>query len=83
MSKEIADNWLNSLPSQFRQEHLEVKQLSFYEVDSVAELNSLPNLCPGSVAVVRGENPAMYMRGTFEWVLQSDPVNPLEASDGN
>ena len=75
MSRTISEDWLASLPSQFRPERIVKEELCFFECDSYNEIAGLPSCSVGSVAIVRGENPRMYMKSTTKWVLQTVPLN--------
>ena len=77
MDRTISEEWLASLPSQFRPERIIREELCFFEVDSFSELSSLPKCCVGSVAFVRGENPAMYMKSSTSWKLQTMQSSPV------
>ena len=80
MARTISDEWLASLPSQFHPERIVQEALAFYEVDSTDELREIPACSMGSVAILRGENPVMYMRSTTGWVAQTTTTNEKEAT---
>lgn len=79
MAKTISDEWLASMPSQFHPERIVQEDLAFYEVDSTDELREIPACSMGSVAILRGENPVMYMKSTTGWVAQTTTTNGKEA----
>ena len=72
MARAISEDWLSSLPSQFRPERVVKENQCFFEVDSYAELSLLPSCIIGSVVFVRSENPCMYMKSTTGWVIQTE-----------
>ena len=81
MASKTSENWMHSLPGQFRQERLKTMMMGFYEVEEFADLNSLPDCCTGSVCVVKKPFPVAYMRGTFDWVKQTNTTEqPREAT---
>lgn len=75
MSRTISEEWLSSLPSQFRPERIVKEELCFFECDSYDEVIRLQSCSVGSVAIIRGERPRMYMKSTTTWVLQTIPEN--------
>ena len=78
MSKTISSEWFSSLPSQFRPEKIIKEELCMFECDSHAEIARLPKCSAGSVAIVRGEYPQLYMKSMTSWVLQSKIPDEVE-----
>lgn len=80
MSRTISEEWLSSLPSQFRPERIVKEELCFFECDSYDEVIRLQSCSVGSAAIVRGEHPVMYMKSTTTWVRQSAPADEGEVT---
>ena len=47
MSRNISEDWLGSLPSQFRPERIVKENLNFYEIDDESELLQMPSCSVG------------------------------------
>ena len=77
MSRNISEDWLGSLPSQFRPERI------VYEIDDESELLQMPSCSVGSVAILRSNAPKMWMKSTTTWVLQTQPEAKGVNEDGS
>lgn len=83
MSRNISEDWLGSLPSQFRPERIVKENLNFYEIDDESELLQMPSCSVGSVAILRSNTPKMWMKSTTTWVLQTQPEAKVVNEDGS
>lgn len=56
-----------------------------FECDSRSEIARLPKCSAGSVVIVRGEYPQLYMKSMTSWVLQSKIPDEAEGvlNDGD